>query len=319
MSSIIKTSARKSKRVYVYYNSDNGAVTDVIFAPKEAGTFIEVDTSHPVISDIQSKKIKLNHCIVAYDKKTEAMNVTYKGNVIRQLRNDNVLQQIEELTEFDSNVQVLLSIFNLDKTIEISLNQSALGSIVNATGTLASDVSYLEIWAVDINDPNKLYGKLKCSMIELLQVGHVRIQTPWWSSTLKNKIKFLTKKVFVSYGWVFNELDTKPPYKSNSKLTIHSARKATSNDCNVKIKITKNRAIITSYISNPDKFKIFDNLNIYLIKNNDPSQYIGKISIPNSSIYNGAEFSIGYDSIPDNVGLIYDNSFVTINYSIESL
>ena len=141
MSSIIKTSARKSKRVYVYYNSDNGAVTDVIFSPKEAGTFIEVDTSHPVISDIQSKKIKLNHCIVAYDKKIEAMNVTYKGNVIRQLRNDNVLQQIEELAEFDSNVQVLLSMFNLDKTIEISLNQSALGSIVNATGTLASAAS----------------------------------------------------------------------------------------------------------------------------------------------------------------------------------
>jgi hypothetical protein len=319
MSSIIKTSPRRAKKIFVYYNTDNGAVTDIVFAVKDTGSYIEVETSHPVIADIQSKKIKLNHCIVAYDKKTEAMNITYKGNVIRQLRNDNVLQVIDELPEFDSAVQVLVSVFNLDKTIEISLNQSALGNIVNSTGTLASDVSYLEIWVTDVNDPNKLYGKLKCSMIELLQTGHVLIQAPWWSSTLRNKIKFLTKKVFVSYGWVFNELDTKPPYKSNSKLTIHSARKSSSDDCNVKIKITKNRAIITSYISNPDKYKIFDCLNIYLIKNNDPSQYIGKISIPNSSIYNGAEFSVGYESVPDNIGLIYDNNFVTINYSIEQV
>jgi len=313
--SIIRTAVRRSKQTYAYYNPDSGQLTDIAFTPAGTSNFIELAADHPILVAIQSNNVNITNCIVAYDKKADAFDLFIKDNYIRQLKKDHQLHSVLRLSELDFATQCIISVYGLDKSIELELMPSAMGSIVNSSSRLTSEIDSIDVWVVDKNDPNKIYGTLSCSMKELLLKNRHRVYCPWWNDELVDKINFVTKSIFASYGWVYNAVDVKPPYKSNSTFSIQTARKSSSSDCNIKITITKNIAVIYSYIDNPSRHKIFDSLNIYLISNNDPSKYIGTISIPASAIKPGIVSTIDLVNVPDNVGVIYDNSFVSINYT----
>ena len=314
--SIIRTVVRRSKQAYVYYVPESGAITQIVFTNNNDGSCIELPNDHKVLVDIQSNKITTADCIVAYDKKADAFDLFVKNNYIRQLKKDHELTVVPQLADVDFTVQCIITVYGLDKSIEVELLQSALGSIVDSSVRLMSDIDIVDVWVVDKNDPNKLYGTLRCPMKTLLTSNRVRIPAPWWSDDLISRVQFITKSIFASYGWIYNAADVKPPYKSNTTYSIQTARQSNSDDCNVKITITKNVAVIYSYMNNPARYKIFDSLNIYLISTNDPSKYIGAISIPAGSIKEGIVSTIDLASLPDDVGMIYDNSFVSINYTI---
>ena len=314
--SIIRTAVRRSKQAYVYYVPDSGAITSITFTKDSDGSCIELPNDHKVLSDIQSNKVTTANCIVAYDKKTDAFDLFVKNNYVRQLKKDHELHTVPQLADVDFSVQCIITVYGLDKSIEVELLQSALGSIVNSAVKLISDIDIIDVWVVDKNDPNKVYGTLSCPMKTLLTSNRVRISTPWWNDDLLTRVQFITKSIFASYGWLYNAVDIKPPYKSNTTYSIQTARKSNSDDCNVKITITKNVAVIYSYMNNPSRYKIFDSLNIYLISTNDPSKYVGNISIPADSIKEGIISTIDLTSLPDDLGMIYDNSFVSINYTI---
>lgn len=314
--SIIRTAVRRCKQAYVHYIPDSGTITSIAFTKTGNDNCIELPADHKVLSDIQSNKVTTANCIVAYDKNTDAFDLFVKNNYIRQLKKDHELHTVPRLAEIDYSVQCIITVYGLDKSIEVELLQSALGSIVNSSVKLMSDIEVIDVWIVDKNDPNRVYGTLNCSMKTLLTSNRVRIAAPWWTDDLLARVQFITKSIFASYGWLYNAVDIKSPYKSNTTYSIQTARKSDSDNCNVKITITKNIAVIYSYMNNPSRYKIFDSLNIYLISTNDPSKYVGTISIPADSIKDGIISTIDLVSLPDDLGMIYDNNFVSINYTI---
>ena len=314
--SIIRTQVRRSKRAYVYYSPDSGQVSNITFALTGSTSYIELSNDHAVLLDIQSNKVNVVNCIVAYDKHTDAFDLFVKNNYIRQLKKDHELHVVARLTDVDFGVQCNITVYGLDKSIEIELMQQALGSIVDSSVKLMSDIDWINVWVVNKHDPNKIYGTLTCAMKDLIANHRCRISCAWWNDSLLDNIQFVTKSIFASYGWLYNAVDSKPPYKSNTNYTIQTARKLDSDNCDLKITINKNTAVIYSFMDNPVRYKIFDSLNIYLISTNDPTKYIGTISIPSAQIKQGTISTIELDDVPTELGIIYDNSFVSINYII---
>lgn len=312
------TFAEAEQNFYVFYNKETGQVLDLMRSVREFDSnedYIKVPIDHELVMGVMLNKLSVTQLLVAFDKDTNNRALFRKNQYLHRVQEDNNnLYKLEYVKEAHPSKQ--LTVFLYDTGIaEIVINKNSLESfvsLVNKNNETYKGFETLQFYVVSSNDPSKLYHNVKIDTAELINRGSVKVQMPWYTKELSSKVVVYTKRVFSTYQVATLEQFIATPEKENNVSMQYSADKSFDNDCHISINISKHSVEVNSKIIDPVKFKIFDELNLHVVKKNDPNQYIRTITLTLDQIKNKGKVLLG-SVLDDSMAVIHDNPSIKIN------
>ena len=216
--------------------------------------------------------------------------------------------------EVDPTKQLTVALYN-EGIAEVSINKNSLDSfmaLVNHKNDAYVGFETLQFYIVNSHDPSKLYDNIRIDTTKLINNGSVNVSIPWYSKPLANKITVYTKRVFSSYQVASLDVYIRTPEKDHNKSMQYMSDQSVNDDCHISINIKDNTVEINSNIIDPIKFKIFDKIDLHVIKKNDPNQYVRTIKLTADQLKNKGTVLLG-NILDDTMAVVHDNPSVKVN------
>lgn len=306
------------QQFYVFYNKETGHVLDLLRTVREATDtedFITVPIDNELVMGVMLNTLSITQLLVAFDKDTNTRKLFKKDQYLRRVQEDNnTLYKIAQVKETDPAKQLTVLLYKTGKA-EVVINRNSLDSfvsLVNDNNDAYKGFETLKFYVVSDRDPNKLYANINVDTAELIRKGIVAIDLPWFNDSISNKIVVYTKRVFSTYQVATLDQFIQTPEKENNMSMQYMSDVSEQDDCHISIDIKYNAVEVNSRIIDPIKFKIFDELQLHVVKKNDPNQYIRTITLTLDQIKNKGKVLL--DSVlDDSMAVIHDNPSIKIN------
>ena len=306
------------QQFYVFYNKETGQVLDLIRTkrPSEVSEdFIVVPIDDELVLSVMLNKLSITQLLVAFDKDTNNRRLFKKDQYLRRVKDENsTLYKISRVKEVDPTKQLTVALYN-EGIAEVSINKNSLDSfmaLVNHKNDAYVGFETLQFYIVNSHDPSKLYDNIRIDTTKLINNGSVNVSIPWYSKPLANKITVYTKRVFSSYQVASLDVYIRTPEKDHNKSMQYMSDQSVNDDCHISINIKDNTVEINSNIIDPIKFKIFDKIDLHVIKKNDPNQYVRTIKLTADQLKNKGTVLLG-NILDDTMAVVHDNPSVKVN------
>lgn len=306
------------QQFHVFYDVDTGQTAHIIRYPSKeqlAEDHIVVPIDNPLVVQVMEGKLSIGQLIVAFDKDTNKRSLFKKDQYLRRVHEENsTLLGIKRVAEVDPSTQVVLALYS-SGILEITVNKNSLDSfvsIVNSENEKYEGYDHLHFYFVNAKDPAKLYGRIVVDTTELINNGSVKVSAPWYSKDLANKIVTYTKRVFSTYQVVTRDVYIETPEHQKIETMQYPADVTVTDDCHISIDVSRDFISVNSKMIDPMKYNIFDELNLHVVKNKDPNQYIRTVTLTLDQLKNKGTVLLE-KVLDESMGVVHDNPCIKVN------
>jgi len=307
-----------TQQFYIFYDKETGQTLHILRQPtKEQLTddHITVAIDNDLVTAVMQGNLSIGQLIVAFDKDSNKRSLFKKDQYLRKVHEENsTLLKIDAVKEVDPITQLVVALYD-QGLLEVSVNKSSLDnfiSIVDNKNEAYQGYDHLNFYFVNATDPAKLYSKLVIDTNELINQGRIKINAPWYNAKISKKVITLTKRVFSTYQTVKRKeyIDTPNIHEDMSMQYLSDV--TSSNDCHISFDIKADTVEVKSFIIDPMKYNIFDEIQLHAVKKSDPSQYIRTIKLTADQLKNNGTVVLE-KVLDDSMVLIHDNPMIKVN------
>lgn len=306
---------QRSEMFSVWYDPATGKITGIApTAPNDSGIFIT--GSGKIYVDLLSGDVPFKEYVVAYDPKqgiSRLMHINEWGGLLGE---KHELHIIPFLPEQHTTMQFFLLFYKEQKSCELIVNHDSFVNMFKMSNEKQISQSQRQTISFYVRDRETGYLVARHSFeFDLNSDSIMESKADWLDEIEIDNIEVLGHKNMCTYSWSWQEKKIERVVRVSRTRVIPATRK--EENFHLSFRIYKGKLMCDSNIADPANYNIYEDLHIWITKQQHPDALIGMIKVPIALIRNRNTFEldgkylhgIGFNDID----LLTDNQYIKLH------